>query len=106
MLAQGTNQRRSDCIILSTAFVSLASAVFLLIGSLMKFTEVAMCTAKEKLLVHNFNRLIIVFLSALYLLWDGFQFHELFCVAAMVLWLWQPEWDEIQVSLIDKIRRT
>ena len=54
--------------------------------------------------VHNLNRVLIAGLSIAAMLADGGQFGDLMLTAALVLWLWLPECDALELVLIKRLQ--
>lgn len=61
-----------------------------------------MCSQKAKQHIHNSNRLIIAALSIMGFLSDGVSPTDLLFSLSIILWLWQPEWDQWEEVIIDK----
>ncbi len=50
--------------------------------------------------IHQANRYLIAAVSTAGFMWDGFQVNDLFFISAMLLWIWQPEWDQWEAHLL------
>jgi len=51
-------------------------------------------------LIHEVNRYLIASLSVIGFFLDGIQPTDPVFITALVLWLWQPEWDQLESKFI------
>ena len=56
--------------------------------------------ARQRSLLMNLNRVLIVALTSGGLLMDGIQLADLFCTVALLVWLWLPLCTRLEVRLL------
>jgi hypothetical protein len=56
--------------------------------------------ARQRSLLMNLNRVLIVTLTLGGLLMDGFQLADLLCTMALLVWLWLPLCTRLEVRLL------
>lgn len=60
-------------------------------------------SSKQKSWLTNFNRIVILTLTLIGLLMDGFQRADLPCVLALVVWLWLPLCTRLEANLLSRV---
>ena len=58
---------------------------------------------RQRCVLVNLNRLLILALSVTGLLMDGLQFSDLPCSVALLVWLWLPQCARIEASLLSRV---
>lgn len=59
-----------------------------------------MALDREKGVVHNINRIVIALLTIIASGMDGLNLQDLLFTVALLLWLWLPECDRIEATLL------
>ncbi len=65
-----------------------------------------MCTAIQKKVIHNANRLVVCGLSSTGMFMDGVQLWDLPYFASLAMWLALPECSKLTEKMVDKVSKT
>ena len=58
---------------------------------------------KQRNILVNLNRTLILVLTMVSLLMDGYEASDLVCTAALIVWLWLPQCTRLEVGILRRI---